>query len=289
MKHKEAINRRRFLHTGVLGSTAVALTAAWPGALFAEAAPAGRDPFRGLKAGIASYSLRKFSLDRAIVMTKEAGVKYICLKDVHLPLKSTKAEREEARRKIEVAGLVLMGGGVIYMNNKEEEIRQAFEYARDAGMPTIVCSPVPAALDTVEQMAKDFKIRIAIHNHGPGDNRYPSPLDVLKLVKDRHELMGVCIDVGHTVRLGQDPVAVIKECASRLYDFHIKDVSAATAKGGAVVVGKGVIDIPAVLKALVGMKYAYHLALEHEINADAPMPGIIESFDYMRKALAGME
>lgn len=286
MKNIEAMNRRRFLHRTLLGSTALAAFTTLPSALLRAATESGPDAFHGLKVGIASYSLRKFSLDQAIAMTKEAGVKHICLKDVHLPMKSTMAQRQEAHRKIEAAGLVLMGGGVIYINNKEEEVRNVFEYAKDAGMPTIVCSPDPAAMDIVEKMAKQYDLRIAIHNHGPGDKRYPSPLDVLKMVKDRDARMGICIDVGHTVRIGEDAVAVIKQCASRLYDFHIKDVNAATPKGGAVVLGKGVIDLPGVLKALVGIKYSYHLALEHEIDADAPIPGIIESFNYMRRVLA---
>jgi inosose dehydratase len=222
-------------------------------------------------------------------MTKEAGVKYICLKDVHLPYKSTPAQRQDARRKIEAAGLVLMGGGVIYMNTKEDEVRALFEYAQDAGMPTVVCSPDPAALDTVEKMAKHYKIRVAIHNHGPGDKRYPSPLDVFKMVKDRDELLGICMDVGHTVRIGEDPVAVLKQCASRMYDFHIKDVTEATAKGGAIEVGKGVIDTAGVLKTLVGLKFPYHVALEYEANGDAPMPGIVGSFATMRRLLAAMD
>src|SRR5207253_7562365 len=111
--------------------------------------------------------------------------------------------------------------------------------------------PEPEALDTVEKMAKEYRIRIAIHNHGPGDKRYPSPLDVLRLVKQRDKLMGICIDVGHTVRIGQEPVAAIEQCAGRLYDFHMKDVTSATAKGQATEVGRGVIDIVGVLKALI--------------------------------------
>ena len=193
-----------------------------------------------------------------------------------------------APRKIEAAGLTLMSGGVIYLDNKEEDVRAAFEYAKDAGMPTIVCSPEPAALDTVEKMARQYGIRVAIHNHGPGDKRYPSPLDVFRLVKDRHTLMGLCIDVGHTVRIGQDPVAAIEQCASRLYDFHIKDVTEATAKGAPIEVGRGVIDVAAVLKTLVELKYSYHLALEYEANGDAPIPGIIESFAYMRGVLSAI-
>src|SRR5258708_1374281 len=182
-----------------------------------------------------------------------------------------------------------MGGGVIYMKNIEPEIRKDFEYARNAGMATITCSPDPEALDTVEKMAKEYDLRIAIHNHGPGDKRYPSPLDVLRLVEKRDARMGICMDVGHSVRVGDDPAPTIRRCARRLYEFHMKDVTAATPQGQATEVGRGVIDIVAVLGALIGIKYAYHVALEYEPHGDAPMPGAIESFAYIRGALAAME
>ncbi len=287
MKTPTRLNRRQFLHTGLIGSGTLAALAL-PDTLRAAVTKPNRVPDDGLKLGVASYTLRKFSLDQAIAMTREAGVRYICLKDMHLPLKSTKAERQEARRKIEAAGLVLMGGGVIYMKNNEEEVRSYFEYAKDAGMPTIVCSPDPDALDTVERLAKQYDIRIAIHNHGPTDKKYPSPLDVLKLIKDRDAHLGICIDVGHTVRIDQDPVPIIEECASRLYDFHMKDVTEATAKGKPIAVGRGVIDIVAVLKTLLKIKYACHLALEYEDKPDSPMPGMCESFGYLRGVLASV-
>jgi inosose dehydratase len=179
-----------------------------------------------------------------------------------------------------------MGGGVIYFKNNETEIRNVFEYAKDAGMATIVCSPEPDALDAVEQMVKKYDLKIAIHNHGPSDKKYPSPLDVMRLVKDRDPRMGVCMDVGHTVRIGQDPIEAIEKCASRLYEFHMKDVTAAEPSGKATEVGKGVIDIVGVLKALVKLKWPYHVALEYEVKSDNPLPGVIESFAYMRGILA---
>lgn len=284
MKNISIMNRRRFLQSGALVSAALA--AAIPTSTLAAVTKAPGDPFHGLKLGIASYSLRNFPLDKALAMTQQLGIKYITLKDMHLPFKTTTAERQEARRKVQAAGLVLMVGGVIYINNKEDEVRAQFEYVKDAGMPVMVCSPDPAALDRVEKYAREYNIRIAIHNHGPGDKRYPSPLDVLELVKNRDPLMGLCIDVGHTVRLGLDPVEVTKKCADRLYDFHIKDVTEAAPKGGGIEVGQGVIDIPAVLKSLIDIKFKYHVALEYEANGDAPMPGLIGSFAFMRGVLA---
>ncbi len=283
MNMQPDLTRRRFLQSATLGSAALACTGLRSNA-FAEDTV---DAYRGLKMGIASYSLRKFTLDQAIAMTKEAGLKYICLKDMHLPLKSTTAERQEARQKVASAGLVLLGCGVVtFKEAKESDIRDVFDYAKEAGMPTIVSSPNPDAIDILEKLVKEYDIRIAIHNHGPGDKWYPSPMDAMRLVQDRDPRLGLCIDVGHTVRIGEDPVPAIHRCASRLYDFHLKDVTGNTAKDKPVVIGHGVIDIPGVLRALLDVKFAGHLGLEYEIDADDPMPGIKESLAYVRSTLA---
>jgi sugar phosphate isomerase/epimerase len=282
---KFSSDRRNFLKVSALASTALA-TATLPDSVYAGLTKPQRDPCHGLKLGLTSYTLRKFTLDQAINMAQEAGVKYISLKEMHLPYNSTKAEREEAHRKISAAGLTLMGGGVIYMKNDEAVLRRLFDYAKDAGMPTIVCSPDPDALDQIEKLVQEYDIRIAIHNHGPGDQKYPSPLDVLRLVKSRDQRLGICMDVGHTVRIGQDPVEIIHQCAARLYDFHIKDVTEPTAKGKSIEVGRGIIDIVGVLRALVEIPFQYHLALEYEDKETAPMTGMCESLGYIRGVLA---
>jgi inosose dehydratase len=284
----QKINRRRFLQRGLL-SAAAALAAAKLGnqALAAVTKPE-RIPDGGLKLGVASYTFRKFTLDQAIDMTKQAGFKYINLKDVHLPLKSTKEERQAARQKIEAAGLTLMGGGVIYMKNDEAQIQQIFEYAKESGMPVIVCSPVPDALDAIEKKAREFNILIAIHNHGPTDKTYPSPLDVLALIKDRDPLMGICMDIGHTVRIGVDPVECIDRCGSRLHDLHLKDETKAAPDGKPTELGHGVIDIVGVLDALAARKFPYHIGLEYEANENNPFPYVMECAGYERGVLAAM-
>lgn len=242
-----------------------------------------------LKLGVASYSLRKFKLDQALAMTRELGAPGITLKDVHLPLQSSSAARRAVARQVKDAGLELLGVGVIYMRQTNAaEIPRLFDYARDVGAPTIVCSPEPECLDLVEKCARETSIRVAIHNHGPDDKKftmYASPVDAFRLVKDRDLLLGVCLDVGHTVRLGEDPIAAINTCAPRLYDFHLKDVTAATAAGKCTMLGKGVIDLPAVLKALVGINYSHHVALEYEIDENDPLPGMKASIAFVRATL----
>jgi sugar phosphate isomerase/epimerase len=246
-----------------------------------------RDPDGGLKLGMASYTYRNFPLDKAIAMTKQAGFKYINLKDVHLPMKSTTEERQAVRQKVEAAGLKLMGGGVIYMKS-EPEAQQAFEYARDAGMPCIVCSPDPKLLDSVEKKAREFNILIAIHNHGPTDQLYPSPMDVFALVKDRDPLMGICMDVGHTVRVQVDPVECIERCGDRMHDMHMKDVTMAAPAGKETELGHGVIDIVGILKALSARKFPYHIGLEYEAHGNDLQPYVMECAGFLRGVVAAI-
>lgn len=277
-------NRAAFLRASALGVGLLGASALVP-RLFAREP---NDPFRGLKLGVASYSFRKFTLDQAIAMTVELGLKYIGLKEFHLKYDSSPAELKAAAAKVRAAGLTLLGGGVVYFRNTDErEIRGIFEYAKGAGMPVLVCSPVPAALDMIERMAVAYDIVVAIHNHGPGDRNYPLPLDAWRMVEHRDKRMGVCIDVGHTVRAGGDAVAAIRRCAPRLYDFHLKDVSAARPEGKNMVFGTGVIDFPAVLRALLEIKFTGHLQIEYEATPENPLPGMKESVAYLKRVLAG--
>jgi len=247
--------------------------------------PAGSER---LKLGVASYSLRKFPFEKAIEMAKACDVKYINFKDVHLPRTDPPETIKAARAKTEAAGLMIMGGGTITMKNDEAAVRKDFEYAKLAGMPVIVAAPSTDALDVVEKLAKEFQIKVAIHNHGPEDKFFPSPYDVYKAVKGRDKHMGMCVDIGHTWRTGTDPTKAVLELRDRVYDLHVKDLRDLKDRDSQVIVGKGAIDFPAFFRALIKIGYTGHVGLEYEIDADNPLPGMQQSFAYMRGVLAGI-
>ncbi len=238
-----------------------------------------------LELGLASYTLRKFDLDQTLKMTNRVGLKHIAFKDFHLPLNSSPEHIAEVVGKVKAAGLDLYGGGVIYMRN-EEQVNQAFEYAKAAGMRVIIGVPEPNLLALVNQKVAEYNIQVAIHNHGPGDKIYPVPASVYEKIKDLDKRIGLCNDVGHTIRAGVDPAASIEQFADRLLDVHIKDESAATAQGSPVEVGRGVIDIPQVLRTLVKINYAGMVSFEYEKDENDPLPGLAESVGYVRGVLA---
>ena len=284
-------SRRRFFG-------AAAAAAAWPvlsrvpGAESAAVRlkPDATDAVRGgpLKIGVASYSMREFTLDQALDMARTLGVKYMTFKDVHVPRTDPPDATRALRAKIQAAGITIMGGGTITIPNDPAQIKKEFEYARNAGFPLIYTDPMPAALDTLERMAKEYDIRVAIHNHGPEDKHFPSPYDVLKQVRNMDPRMGLCIDIGHTVRTGTDVVRAIADAGPRLHDMHAKDLRDLTAKGSQCVVGEGAIPIAAIFDQLQAIHYAGYVNLEYEIDADDPLPGMKQSFAYMRGVLAGL-
>ena len=263
MDHSHAFSRRSFV------GLAASATAFFPMAGHAsqargQSSGSGELPWLGLKVGLASYSFSKLPLEAAIKGIRRVGVNYVSIKDSHLSLKSTALERKVVAQKFRDAGITPLSCGVITMTDDEVQIRNAFEYARDAGIPTIVCKPTRQSIPVLDTLVKEFGVRLAIHNHGPEDKVWPSPLDVWAAIQKYDERIGVCVDVGHTARCGVDPVQALRTCAGRLYDVHFKDLTSKAGNARPVEVGRGVLDVRGMLKALLDIGYSHHVGLEYE-------------------------
>jgi sugar phosphate isomerase/epimerase len=237
--------------------------------------------------GIASYSLRKFSTAEAIAMCKRLEVSAVCFKDMHLPFTASPQEIKETVAKVQSAGLELTGLGVIYMKD-EKTVNMAFAYAQAAAVKMIVGAPNVELLQLCEKKVKETGIILAIHNHGPDNTLYPGPGDAYRLIRNLDPRIGLCMDVGHTVRNGEDAIAAVKKYINRLYDVHIKDVTAASKMGETVEIGRGIIDIPKLIDTLLKVKYKGALSLEFEKDAEDPLPGMAESIGYVKGVLASL-
>lgn len=256
-----------------------------PGGVLGAAGGVGACP---LKLGLASYTTRKFDLDKTVEWTKRLGLPYLCLKSFHLPLEASAEETARSAAKVREAGLDLYAGGVITMK-KPEEVDQAFAYAKAAGLRLIVGAPTPEMLGKVEEAVKAHGIRVAIHNHGPEDKQFPTPQSAYEKIKGMDRRLGLCMDIGHTVRAGEDPAKTAEACADRLFDVHIKDVTAAAKEGKTLEMGRGIIDIPALFRALLKMKFDGVCSFEYEKDEMDPWPGLSESVGYARGVLAALK
>lgn len=268
----------------ILGAFALARIAGNPLGSFAASETAG------FKLGVASYSLRKFSRAAAIGMVKQLNVRYINIKEFHLPIRSTPEQIAEGRKEFQDAGLIILGGGNIsFQSDDDMDIRHKFEYAKLAGMPLMVCAPTAKTLPKLEKYVKEYDIKIAVHNHGKTDKHFPTPQSVLKAVNGMDPRCGLCIDVGHTAEAGVDVVQSIAEAGPRLLDLHIKDERDLKDEETQVPVGEGRMPVPAIFRQLRKQNYRGGVMLEYEVDENGPLPGMAKSFAYMRGVLAGME
>jgi sugar phosphate isomerase/epimerase len=283
----ENLSRRNFFQSGALIAAACAVSGSVPA--FAEPVQASVKP-SPVHLGLASYTFRSFTRAQLIGFMKQLNLSELNAKDTkdHLPMDP--AGETQALTDYAAAGIKLHAAGTIYFPKDEDaDIRSKFEYAKRAGISVIVAGdPTPQILPRIEKFVKEYDIRFAIHNHGPEDKVWPSPLDVLNAVKNMDPRMGCCIDVGHCERAGTDVVQAIHEVGPRLFDMHIKDLTSFQSKESQVAVGQGIMPIRGMFEALIAIGYKGFVDLEYEIHGDDPMPGVIESFAFMRGVLAGM-
>jgi sugar phosphate isomerase/epimerase len=285
------ISRRNFIGSGALAAAALGT-----GGVFASAWELPKQPSAGgedspIRLGLASYTFRNFTRTQMIGFMKQLNVIDLNAKDVkdHLPMDPQ--EEAAALADYASAGIRLHAAGTIYFAKDEDaDIRAKFEYCKRAGIRVIVVGdPAPGTLPRIEKFVKEYDIRLAIHNHGPEDTLWHSPLDVLNAVKDMDPRIGCCIDAGHTARTGTDVVEAMHKAGPRLFNVHMKDLTDFQNKESQVAVGDGIMPVRRMFEALVANKYNGFVDLEYEIHPDNPMPGVNASFAYMRGVLTGAQ
>ena len=287
MSKKSTFSRRDFVRSSAL--VAGGFVASSDVITLAQEPPSSGKP-SPIRLGLASYTFRNFTRTQMIGFMKQLNVFALNAKDIkdHLPMDPQ--EEAAALADYARAGIKLHAAGTIYFAKDEDaDIRSKFEYCKRAGIAVIVAGePAPQTLPRIEKFVKEYDIAIAIHNHGPEDKLWHSPLDVLRAVKSMDPRIGCCIDVGHTVRAGADVVQAIHEAGPRLLNLHMKDLTNFQSKESQVAVGEGIMPMRKMFEALIATEYKGFVDLEYEVQPDDPMPGVISSFAYMRGALAGM-
>jgi sugar phosphate isomerase/epimerase len=282
---KKTLSRRNFLQSSALAVAAIAA----PLSLSAEAVPETGKP-SPVKLGLASYTFRNFTRAQLIAYMKQLNLTEVNCKDTkdHLPIDPTAeaaALADYAANNIKVHAI----GAVYFQKDEDDDIRSKFEYAKRAGVKVIVAGdPAVATLPRIERFVKEYDIRIAIHNHGPEDKVWPSPYDVLRAVDKLDPRIGCCIDIGHAARAGANLPQAVRDVGPRLFNMHAKDLADFTSKESQVAVGQGIMPIRGIFESLIAINYQGFVDLEYEIHGDDPMPGVIESFAFMRGVLRGM-
>lgn len=276
-------SRRKFIQ-----NAAIVLSASAVNPLTAQTTPQPKaQSFKKdfLPLGMAGYTFVNYSIEQTIAIMNRVGITQLSVKDFHLPLNSSQEKIEEVKAAFAKGGIDIYTVGVIYMKTKEE-VDRAFEYAKKVGVTMIVGVPGYDLLNYTEQKVKETGIRMAIHNHGPEDKLYPGPKDVYDRIEKMDNRMGLCLDIGHAFRAGADLHKALKAYAHRIFDLHMKDVTAARSDAKVIEIGRGAIDFRNVIATLRKIGYAGKCSIEYEKDMKDALPGIAESAGYLRGVMS---
>jgi len=236
--------------------------------------------------GIQLYSLRGYKLDEALKHASDMGFEQVEFYGGMLATDASDEEIAETKKKVADLGLSISGHGVNKLTKDAAENRRIFEFARKLGASCITADPDLDSFDSLDALVKEFDIRIAIHNHGPG-HRYNKAIDVLRVIEGREERIGACADLGHYIRSGQNAPEVIRLLKGRLYGIHLKDFAEMKDKTKGVILGKGHLNVEEVFDELqlAGFPSNGALSLEYEENEKNPLADIRECVAVAKAAM----
>jgi inosose dehydratase len=161
-----------------------------------------------------------------------------------------------------------------------------------------------ANLDRLADHAAARGVVAAIHPHI--GTMVESAEDVQRVLDGSH--IGLCVDTGHLVAAGADPVAITLDNTDRVRHVHLKDVDAelagrllagevtfseAVAAGMWTVLGAGSVDVAAMITALEAADYEGWYVLEQDLMltdgepaGEGPVADVRTCLDYLRGALS---
>lgn len=241
----------------------------------------------GLKLGIQLYSLRGYK-DPVVALkhAKDLGFEQVEFYSGMFPLESTPEQIAAIKKQVADLGLTMSAHGVNRFTKDAAANRKIFEFAKAAGFRNLTADPDPASFDSLDDLVKEYDIRIAIHNHGP-THRYNKVVDVLRAIENRDPRIGACADLGHYIRSGEEPTQVIRLLKGRLYGVHLKDFAEMKDKTHGVILGKGHLSVGAVFHAMIetGFPSDGALSLEYEEHPENPLEDIRQCVEVSKAAL----
>lgn len=278
-------NRRNFIKQGLAATALLSMPGFGSELLAAVPKPKKEAPKDLFKLGMAGYTFVNFDLDTTLKTMDRLDVRYLCIKDFHLPMSSSDEQIKAFHNKLAAKGITGYAVGPIYMKS-ETEIDRAFDYAKRVGVKLIVGVPDVELLPYVDKKVKEYDFHYAIHLHGPDIKIYPNATDAWEHTKDLDPRIGMCLDIGHDLRDNCDPIVDLKKYHTRVFDIHIKDVTEASKAGRGIELGRGKIDFPSFVKMLRKVKYDGVCSLEYEKDMKDPFLGIAESIGYFKAVCA---
>ncbi len=217
--------------------------------------------------GLQSWTCNAMTFDQVVDFAVRHRIENLQFYTGHFDPLAPKAETLRKLAILKAKGLSAYTFGVAATSLDKEANRRLFEFAKVIGAKLIVVEPKnQAEWANLEELVREYDIRLAIHNHGAG-TVYGDPAAVKAVLAQRDRRIGVCLDVGWVTAAGFDAAKVFRDYGDRVFDLHLKDKKIETAADGSKVVidaevGKGAANYAGLFAAIKETNWSGVMAIE---------------------------
>jgi sugar phosphate isomerase/epimerase len=240
-----------------------------------------------LKFGVQTWTLRNLEFDQVVAFAVKHNIKYLEMIGKHMDPYAPPEETMRKKAILDKNGLVCYTFGVNGTSTDKGKNRQLFEFAKLMGISLIIVEPRDMKeWDNLEELVKEYNIRLAIHNHGL-KTTYGNPDTVKRVLAQRDKRIGVCLDVGWVTAAGFDAAQVFKEYQGRVFDVHVKDKTVEKKDGQEVVrdvvLGTGETNLKGLFQAMQAENWDGVLALETDQNLQDPTDYVLHAMKFVQE------
>ena len=247
---------------------------------------------QGWHLSMQSYTFHLFTVMESLDKSKELGLRFIEIYpgqrlgegfgDATFGYQMDGDQQKKLKEEAAARNIKIVSSGV--WTAQREEWEQIFPFANNMGMEFISAEPAREDWDIVEELAKKYHIKVAVHNH-PNENFYWSPEVLLGSIGERDALLGACVDVGHYARMGLDPISSMQQLDDRIIALHFKDIAPQGEEQSLedVIWGKGILNVKAMMEELKRQNFKGYFTIEYEADWENNLPQIKQSIDYFNQ------
>ncbi|MBC8127079.1 MAG: sugar phosphate isomerase/epimerase [Gloeobacteraceae cyanobacterium ES-bin-144] len=243
----------------------------------------------GFSIAVQCWSFKEFTLFQAIEMAAAAGANVEIfpgqkiggeLGDLEFGVDLSDDSIQLVRDYLKKNHIRAVNFGVTPISKDEAQARKIFEFAKKLDLYGVTTESLEA-IDTLEKLSAEYDIKVCFHNH-PKPTALWNPETVWNAVKDRHENIGFCADVGHWASSNLNPLEVIRKVAPRVRSLHLKDRESMSEWSHDRPFGSGVMDLVAILDEVCKHRFVGNVTIEYEHNWETNITEIAQCVGYLR-------
>jgi type 1 glutamine amidotransferase/sugar phosphate isomerase/epimerase len=196
-------------------------------------------------------------------------------------------ELQAIRERLRLLNLRMPAYFATRIGTGEAHVRKLFEFAAGLGIETIVCSPDPALLATLDRLANEHNVNVALYNRSreetPG---YWNPTTLLQTLEGRGKRIGAAVDTGYWIQEGIKPIEGLLALKHRVLALNLRDRSAQGESGRDVTLGSGVAGLHEIFREMyrMGIKPSF-LSVDAGSGVSDPQGELSRSLDAFDKAV----